>query len=67
MDFQFYTKQLWSGTTGERVAVHVSIYPHLATLKFDVDMDSLPDFEYATGTFGYEAIANFHVENFKNN
>lgn len=46
-----------------RAIVSVSIDQQLASVKFDVDLDSLPVLEYD----GYEVIAKWQVDNFDNN
>ena len=43
--------------------VYVSIDPDFFAVKFDVDLNSLPNVAYN----GHEVVANFHVENFDNN
>ena len=37
----------------------------LGTIKFDVDLNSLPSIRY--GTYGYEVVAQFNVLDFHNN
>lgn len=46
-----------------RAIVSVSIDQELSSVKFDVDLDSLPVLEYD----GYEVIAKWTVDNFDNN
>jgi hypothetical protein len=46
-----------------RAIVNVMIDEELRSVKFDVDLDSLPELEYD----GYEVIAKWQVDNFDNN
>jgi hypothetical protein len=46
-----------------KVIVHVSIDSNRQSIKFDVDMDSLPEILYD----GYEVIAKWQVNEFDNN
>jgi lysosomal alpha-mannosidase len=46
-----------------KAIVHVSIDKNTDSIKFEVDIDSLPDIMFD----GYEVIAKWHVENFNNN
>jgi hypothetical protein len=46
-----------------RAIVNVMIDEELRSIKFDVDLDSLPVLEYD----GYEVVAQWKVDNFDNN
>jgi hypothetical protein len=63
MDFYFAAENEKTEQEFEMARVHVSIDSDTQSLKFDVDLESLPPAIYD----GYEVIANFHVENFDNN
>ena len=65
MDFYFEKIDQESKYPYERAIVHISIDPDFPILKFDVDLDSLPDFD--GNSAGYEVVANFHIESFNNN
>lgn len=63
MDFYFQKKNENTEEIEMRCIVHVTIDEDLNTLKFDVDMDSLPPIIYN----GWEVVAQFQVESFHNN
>ena len=46
-----------------RAIVNVMIDEELRSIKFDVDLDSLPVLQYD----GYEVVAQWKVDNFDNN
>lgn len=62
MDFHFQAVDE-AGETFQKMIVHLTIDPETLTMKFDVDLGSLPPVYYN----GYEVSANFHIDNFDNN
>jgi len=63
MDFYFEKENIFTKEVEMKAIVHVSIDQDTDSIKFVVDIDSLPDIEFD----GYEVIAKWHVENFNNN
>ena len=62
MDFHFQSVDE-KGEIFQKIIVHLTIDPETYTMKFDVDLGSLPPVYYN----GYEVTANFHIDNFDNN
>jgi len=63
MDFYYQEHNNSTGEIEMRVNVHVTIDEDLGTLKFVVDMDSLPPIIYN----GWEVVAQFKADGFVNN
>jgi len=63
MDFYFERVNEFTKDVEMKAIVHVSIDESKQSIKFEVDIDSLPDIKFD----GYEVIAKWHVENFENN
>jgi len=63
MDFYFEKENIFTKEVEMKAIVHVSIDKNTDSIKFVVDIDSLPDIMFD----GYEVIAKWHVENFNNN
>lgn len=51
----------------QKAIVHVSIDPDLGTLKFDVDLNSLPEIDTVNHYYGHEVVVDFSVQDFDNN
>lgn len=63
MTFYFEKQNNFTSEIEMRAIVSVMIDEELRSVKFDVDLDSLPEIEYD----GYEVIAKWQVDNFDNN
>jgi hypothetical protein len=63
MTFYFEKLNNFTSEIEMRAIVSVMIDDELRSIKFDVDLDSLPVIEYD----GYEVIAKWQVDNFDNN
>lgn len=63
MDFYFEKENNRTKKIEMRAIVHVSIDEEKQSIKFDVDLDSLPISDWD----GYEVIAKWNVHNFDNN
>lgn len=63
MDFYFEKENNFTKEIEMKVIVHVSIDSDRQSIKFDVDIDSLPEILYD----GYEVIAKWQVLEFDNN
>ena len=56
-----------TGQADEKAIVHVSVDTDLDTIKFEVDLDSLPEVDIYNNFYGHEVIVDFSVEDFDNN
>jgi hypothetical protein len=63
MTFYFEKENKFTSEIEMRAIVGVMIDEELRSVKFNVDLDSLPVIEYD----GYEVIAKWQVDNFDNN